>query len=116
MEIIEISDVIEYVNKNHDGIISSYTYEVDPMTGSLGWAKKSNPNTYIWATPNWGAKGETPFDINYSDGSYISYCVIDMVERTKQEQLKLYFTILVLAIQSIEDKLKSLKEEDLTFP
>lgn len=101
MEYIEISDVLEYVNKNHDGFFGSYTYDIDSMTGSLGWAKISNPDIYIWATPNWVANGKVQFDIHYSDGTYICYCVIDMVERSKQEQLKLYFSILALAIEAV---------------
>ena len=103
-EMITLEDILVYF---HDKLkqqpISGYTPEIDSMSGSLGWSKGGD-GPIIWATPKWNETTITPFDIQYPDGAYETYCEVDFSDRSHDEQYKIYFTILVLAIEYLENK------------
>ena len=115
-EMITLEDILVYFNDElKQQSISGYTPEYDSMSGSLGWSKGGD-GPIIWATPKWDETTITPFDIQYPDsGDYETYCEVDFSDRSHDEQYKIYFTILVLAIEYLENALKSLSEEDLTM-
>ena len=115
-DLITIEEILVYFNNElKQTNLSGYSPEIDSMTGSLGWSKGGD-GPIIWATPNWDRRYITPFDIQYPDtGDYESYCEVDFSDRSHDEQYKIYFTILVLANEYLENELKSLSEEDLTM-
>ena len=99
---ITLEDLVVYYNEVLKEPVNGYSPELDSMSGSLGWSK-GGEGAIIWATPTWENTTITPFDIQYPDtGDYESYCEIDFSDRPEPEQYKLYFTILVLAIEYIE--------------
>jgi len=116
-EMITLEDILVYFNDElKQQPISGYTPEIDSMSGSLGWSKGGD-GPIIWATPKWNETTITPFDIQYPDTCfYATYCEVDFSDRSHDEQYKIYFTILVLAIDYVENESKSLSEEDLTIP
>jgi hypothetical protein len=95
---LTIDHVLNHFRTNYNNSLFGYTPEIDPMSGGLGWVNTTNLDLIIWATPQWDGKDETPVDFNFSDGTYFEYCKISMCERTIEEQLKLYFTILIMAM------------------
>lgn len=113
-EMITLEDILVYFRDELKQItISGYTPEIDSMLGSLGWSKGGD-GPIIWATPKWDETTITSFDIQYPDsGDYETYCEVDFSDRSHDEQYKIYFTILVLAIEYLENKNKVTVEPTL---
>lgn len=109
---LTIDHVLNHFRTNYNNSLFGYTPEIDNMTGALGWVNTNNLELIIWATPQWDGKDETPFDVNFSDGTYITYCNIDMSERSLEEQLKLYFTILIMAMDYVSTLKAELDEQE----
>jgi hypothetical protein len=113
---ITLEDLVVYYNEVLKEPVSGYSPELDSMSGSLGWSKGGD-GAIIWATPNWEHTTITPFDIQYPDtGDYEGYCEVDFSDRSEAEQYKIYFTMLVLAIEYIENNNKVSIEQQLTLP
>lgn len=104
-ESITLEDILVYFHDVlKDKSINCYRPEIDNMSGSIGWSKGGN-DPIIWATPNFHSNGVTPFDIQWCDmDTYETYCEIDFSDRSHDEQYKIYFTILSLAIDYVENK------------
>lgn len=106
-----ITDIKNYIDTKHDGRYVGFKMMEDPHSGALGWYDE-NDNEFdkavIWATPNWDCKdNEIPFDINHSDGRYVNFATINVEQLSPEGQLKLYFNILALAIDSVNSAVQS---------
>jgi len=108
---MEIKDIKDYIETNHNGKFLGFKTMEDPHSGSLGWYDENDTDfekAVIWATPNWDGKdNEVPFDINYSDGNYRNFSTLNLESHSLEDQLKLYFSILALAIDSVNSAVQS---------
>lgn len=108
---MEIKDIKDYLETNHNGKFLGFKTMEDPHSGSLGWYDENDADfekAVIWATPNWDGKdNEVPFDINYSDGNYNNFSTLNLESHSLEDQLKLYFSILALAIDSVNSAVQS---------
>jgi hypothetical protein len=89
-----------YLNREYGSKFMGYTIFCDPMTGGIGWIKDDS-DTSIFATPNWDGGDVTPFEVINGDGYCIHFADIRFTHSDASLNLKLYFTILALAIDSI---------------
>ena len=108
---MEIKDIKDYLETNHNGKYLGFKIMEDPHSGSLGWYDENDNDfekSVIWATPNWDGKdNEVPFDISDSDGNYRSFTTLNLEGHSLEDQLKLYFSILALAIDSVNSAVQS---------
>ena len=108
---MEIKDIKDYIETNHNGKYLGFKIMEDPHSGSLGWYDENDNDfekSVIWATPNWDGKdNEVPFDISDSDGNYKNFTTINVEPFSLEGQLKLYFSTLALAIDSVNSTVQS---------
>lgn len=108
---MEITDITRHVDTNYDGKFMGFKMMEDSHSGALGWYDENDTEfdkAVIWATPNWDGKdNEIPFDINHSDGRYVNFATINVEQLSPEGQLKLYFSILALAIDSVNSAVRT---------
>jgi hypothetical protein len=108
---MEIKDIKDYIETNHNGKFLGFNITEDPHSGSLGWYDENDTDfekVVIWATPNWDGKdNEVPFDISDSDGNYRNFTTLNIEPFSLKGQLKLYFSILALVIDSVNSAVQS---------
>lgn len=108
---MEITDITRHVDTNYDGKFMGFKMMEDPHSGALGWYDENDTEldkVVIWATPNWDGKdNEIPFELDYSDGRYVNFATINVEQHSPEGQLKLYFSILALAIDSVNSAVQT---------